>query len=308
MIDIYNRIDEAKYVIQILDILKDVWPNQKNLHEIPNSAPPNPESAYVARKLAFEDIRDNRENLVPIKDSWQHYWFSCCTSDKCDFVFKLLKSKGVDREDDLKKICSLESDLFHKLDDETKQPYIDLCISYLLKRYNISDSREIWKRSPKKTFVVRLQLFLLRLVASILVGYIVIATSSEIWDFANINQPNQPLFLLLYSFGFLILSYIYLLFECLKITQGTINSRIACKRAFSVLESGIIYSLAALIIFRLIYFLQMLCTLETVHETFLSHVFDVSYICRLIFYAMFAFFIGIIIQLLWEEKTVSEPF
>ncbi|KKH56693.1 hypothetical protein DU74_15410 [Methanosarcina mazei] len=128
MTDIYNEIKEAEYVKRINDILKDIWPNIiifENLPIIPENAPPTPESAYIARKLAFEDIKDHQEKNtpIPIKDSWQHYWFKCCTSDKCDFIFKFLKSKGIDRENDLKKICSSESELFHALDNdaETKQ-------------------------------------------------------------------------------------------------------------------------------------------------------------------------------------------
>lgn len=311
MTDTYDEINKAEYIKQITGILKDIWPDITifgNIPKIPESTPPNLESAYVARKLAFEDIRDSRKNVISIKDSWQHYWFKCCISDKCDFMFISLKSKGIDREEDLKKICRPDSDLFQKLEDnETKQPYINLCINYLLKRYNIRDSRNIWKKSSKKNKIIFIQLLLPRLIASILVGSIIIATSSEILEFPYHKQSTS---LLLYSLILLFISYGYFLFECLKITQKTIDQQEAKKRAISVLKIGTIYSLIFSILFSGIGLFQVYNISETIPETFYSSIFFKAgyWLCRVIFYAAFALFIGIIIQLLWEEKTVSEPF
>jgi hypothetical protein len=72
--------------------------------EILAGVPPTPEHAYLARKLAFLDEISLEEMI-----KWQNYWFRCCISDKCNFIFSILSSKkisgdSVNREEDLVKI------------------------------------------------------------------------------------------------------------------------------------------------------------------------------------------------------------
>lgn len=126
-----------------------------------------------------------------------------------------------------------------------------------------------------------------RMMFAIILGFILIATSSEIWDFANNKESNLWIyFIFIFSFPI-----IYLLFECYKATQRTINNWKYVWRIVPVLILGLFWSLFYSYIFTYVGF-------------FGSGVWN-WYIG--IFYASFAFAIGIIVQLLWEEKNVTEP-
>lgn len=304
--DFYMEVDNAKdqYAIEwIVSQIRKEDPNNPtcsfNVNNIPEGIPPTEHYAYLVRKAAFELRLCNQTY-------WQKYWFRCCISDKCDFIFKSLKSKDIDREDDIKDICSLENALFTKLDEATQQSYIDFAVSYLLKRYNLLNSWNMWNNSPKKNHAALIQIMLPRLMASILVGSLVIATSNEISDFTKNNDS-----LWFYSICLFILSSLYLLYECLKVTQATINYHEALKRIFRVLTIGVIYSVVFSVMLTKIGMFQFntFNATNAIPETFYLYKYPMMpWACTVIFYAMFSLFIGIIAQLLWEEKTVSEPF
>ncbi|RLG24768.1 hypothetical protein DRN76_03580 [Methanosarcinales archaeon] len=83
----------------------------------------------------------------------------------------------------------------------------------------------------------------------------------------------------------------YLEYELYKTIRGTVVKKWCQLRIIPVLLFGLFYSLFFSYILTIVGFMG-----------------DFGWCWnRVIFYAMFAFLIGILIQLLWEEKTASEP-
>ena len=275
--DFYKSVDDA----EDFDAMEGLFEKHGfGECKIPESVPPNHEYAYAARKVAFDLALKNQAE-------WQHYWFKCCISDKCDYIFSILTSKDVDREDDLKKICNPESKLWKARGNEEMQGYVDLCIDFFLKRYNWLDASKLWWKSPSRKNLNFTKLLFPRLLGAILVGFIPIITSKEIWEFAGDNQSN----LLTYCAIIFIVSIFYLEYELYKTTRGTIVKKWCQLRIIPVLVFGLSYSLFFSYIFTIVGFMEGVGWCWN----------------RVTFYAMFAFLIGILIQLLWEEKTASEP-
>jgi hypothetical protein len=261
-------------------------------------APQSPEHAYLAKNLAFlNDLSSNKKIDKQIK--WQNYWFRCCISDKCNFIFSILSSKkicgdnGINREEDLVKICNpVESKIRDKLGDEIMKGYLDAGIDFLLKRYNVCGAWGLYNKYPSKWNINFIKLLLPRMFSAILIGFIPIVTSGDIQKFVS---SNSSLFfvctisnLWLYSLFMIILSFAYISFECRKTTRDT---QVASgKRSALVFTFGIVYALIFSVMFAKIGLLG-----EDLHIT------------DIIFYAIFAFLIGILLQLLWEEKTTTEP-
>ncbi|HHE40602.1 MAG TPA: hypothetical protein ENL10_03785, partial [Candidatus Cloacimonetes bacterium] len=207
--DFYKAVDAA----EDLDTLESLILGFR-AHEIPESAPANHEYAYGARKAAFKIASDKQYH-------WQHYWFRCCISDKCDYIFSILKSKNVDREGDLKKICNPRSELWKARSNEEMQGYVDMCIDFFLKRYNWWDARRLWWNNPPRANMNAVKLFFPRLLGAILVGFVPIITSEEIWEFAETNQSNLPY----YSCATFVVSFFYLEYECYKTIRGTVTKK-----------------------------------------------------------------------------------
>ena len=264
-----------------LDSIESLLPGLFDVNEIRTGVPVNQEYAFAARKVAFDLVSDNQVN-------WQHYWFNCCISDKCDYIFSILKSKDIDREEDLKKICSHKSELWSVRGDDEMQYYINLCIVFFLKRYNLFGAALLcFNNFSVINFV---NIFLPRLAGAILIGFIPIATSEDIRNFANDIQLNILLYAVVVAV-MLLISYIYLLFECHKTIREPKVSIMCTKRSLLVLGVGFIESMVFSSALIIINFLRN------------------EWWCwkTVLFFATFAFLIGILIQLLWEEKTVTEP-
>lgn len=271
----YEDIEKARHIENIRNLFPDFNPNK-----ISDGAPADPIDAFRARKLALEIPFDNQV-------SWQHYWFRCCISEKCNYIFSVLRLKNVDRENDLLRICNPESKLWKTLGDERMKGYLDLCIDFFLRRYNWWDAFHLYWKYPSKKNINLVKLVFPRMLSAILVGFLPILTSRDIRDFAEMNQSN----LFKYSFAIIILSVLYLLFECHITTQRTLVKKRCKQRIFPVLAVSLVSSLIFSYIFMKI---GLLGTGEWCWS-------------KMIFYAMFALFVGILVQLIWEEKTVTEP-
>lgn len=285
--DFYTEMDEGGVdLTKIEGLMRDFTGSEFESNKIPENAPASPQHAYVAKKLALET-----DDYFDKKIEWQHYWFRCCISEKCDYIFRILKTKGVDREDDLRKICNPKSVLWEKLGDSQMQQYVDNYIDFFLKRYNWFGACCLWNKNPPKLNKNLVKLALPRLLAAILVGFFFIATSSEIWDFATTIQSNCMLYSasILFIFG---MSIGYLLFECNRKVETHLSIKEYFNRVGPVFSIGIFCSILFSCLFTSAGFLGpgAWCNL------------------RVFFYATLAFLVGIIIQLLWEEKGVTEPF
>lgn len=159
---------------------------------------------------------------------WQNYWFRCCVSEKCNYIFSILKSRNVDREDDLLKICDKESKLWKETGTEAMKGYVDRCIDFLLRRYNWKDAFYLCWNYPSKLNINLIKLIIPRMLAAILLGFLPIITSRDIRDFAESNQSNLYIpIIVLFS-----LIIIYLLFECHTTTHRTLVKKRCSKELF----------------------------------------------------------------------------
>ena len=276
--DFYKRVDCADDIDSI-EGLRDINFDAEN---IPDGVPVNHKYAYLVKKVAFDLDLKNRSK-------WQHYWFRCCISDKCNYIFSILKSKNVDREEDLKRICNPCSELWKERGDEEMQGYVDMCIDFFLKRYNLGAAYHLWRNNPPITNMGFFKLLLPRLLSAILIGFIPIATSEELQIFTVEKQSS----ILYYCIIMLLISIIYIIFECHKTIRKTVVERHWWLRIVPVLVLGLSYSLI---------FSYILTTIGFLVKEGWNGSLEI-----VLFYAMFAFLVGILIQLLWEEKTVTEP-
>lgn len=290
-IDIYQIVDCANNIANLDELCKEYCKNNNDsslcdfkIDKIPKTIPQNSYPAYLARKLALDGLNDsNFSNQF----RWQTYWFKCCISENCNFIFLYLQQKDVDREDDLEKICNHDSQLWKKLGNDGMKGYLDTCIDFLLIRYDWLGAFCLYRRYPNKKNINLVKLFYPRLFSAILLGFFLIAISGNTSVFENITQLN----LLIYSILLFVTSVIYFTYECYSKIRGTLVNKGYISRIFFVLFFGSIYSFIFSIMFS--------------KAGFLGN--GELNLARVIFYTMLALFIGIIIQLLWEEKTVTEP-
>lgn len=283
--EFYDRMKGANDIDQFEGIIDKICRFNKespfcgfDIYTIPEFAPDTPEFAFLYWKLAIE-IPSNKQS------DWQHYWFRCCISEKCNYIFSILKSRNIRREDDLEKICAQNSRLWEVLDDSGKKAYIDICMDFFLRRYNYWGAYRMLKKHPSVWNGIKMTFP--RMMSAIILGFIPIATSGDIRTFVQINELNLKQF----SIIIIIISSAYLIFECYKSNQRTLDNWQYILRIVPILIWGLIWALFYSHIFTSIKFLGP----------------EKWNLCWVIFYASFAFFIGILLQLLWEENTVTEP-
>jgi len=291
MIDICDKIKGARHSENIINEKASFNPNK-----IPNHIPKNKDEACIARKMAF-DI-DNIDRARQLE--WQSYWLRCCISEKCNNIFSLLRSKDVDREDDILKICDNKSKLWEELDDDGRKRRLDLAIDFFLRRYNFSGSWKLYKRYPPNINIYinvilnanLIKFALPRMFSTILIGFLPIITSSEIRDFAEII-PSKPILYCILIFIIIIIlgPFSYFLHECNKTTRGTLVNKSCNSRGLTILIISLAYSFSFSYIFTIIGLLGS----QEINPF------------KITFYAIVALLIGILIQLLWEDKTASEP-
>lgn len=139
-----------------------------------------------------------------------------------------------------------------------------------------------------------LDLIFPRLLCATLVGFTPLLFDSETWKLPPGLSAKEIIFTLLLSF---ISVYIYLSYECSKVAGDEKNISIF-RRVLPILLWGTIASFIFSSIFYVIYFFYL-----NLNSYFQWH----SSLNIITFFASVALFIGILIQIIWEEKTVTEP-
>ncbi len=258
------------------------WINYKK----PLSHPPeNIEQALSARRLAVEINYKDDEKYYQAQ--WQRYWLSCCLSSKCDYIFAVLKECDIDRERDIMKLWK-DGILWGYLgSDFGKNYYNDICMRFLLRRYNWYGAFQLWWKYNRSSFS-GINLLLPRLIGTIILGFAFLITSDKILEFPLKLMVDYPFkYWLLFGLS-LFVSWIYLLIECRNTT-----GKFFITRPSLIFIWGLIISLfLSFGIFQL--FAQI----------FSSGV--VGWEGKLLFSSL-SLFIGIFIQVFWEEKTITEP-
>jgi len=186
--------------------------------EIPTTPPSSPEQALLIRKLVFSTSFGFQ--YLQNKRDWIYYWFSCCQSEKCDYIFTILANYEVDREKDILTILTEGNVWWDNVDGDYGQSsgkayYLRETLSFLLQRYScIRACRLFWKYRKQIPLFGPISLLLPRFLALIVVGSIFFSTSPAIWQLPtrvyNFSKFGGFTILLL----LLIASVAYLAYKC----------------------------------------------------------------------------------------------
>ncbi|HOD77042.1 MAG TPA: hypothetical protein PKW97_11160 [Syntrophorhabdus sp.] len=234
------------------------------------------------------------------KAEWQRYWLSCLLNPRCDYHFSSLN--GIIEREEVLEECYIDEDclvMWKKIPDGGKAFYRKAISAFYLRRYNWKLAK---KASSKLGFFEKLNLAYPRLIGGILLGYIALVCQKEIWQLPHDLWQQLPdtflswVYLAAILACVLVLIFLYLIYECLKTLQ---DRRLAMKRAFNVGLYGLLVSCILALLF---------C--QMMGRTYLSTFVPLepsTYALNCIFFAPSALLIGILIQVFWEEKTITEP-
>lgn len=290
-----KKIEEAKKNEKLCIDFKDV-PS--------NISPESPQQFLLARTLAL-CIEPEKEGFDDMKKAqWQRYWLRCCLSDRCDYYFSVLKECGIDRETDVRYIVDeslKEGGLLEKHigSDDGVKFYKKTIADWYLRRYNGKEAKRMLSDGSFGCWD-QIKLCYPRLLVAIIVGMLAVVTGEDVW-----NLPHKISFfcVIFVSSGFVTASLLYLTYECYNVIS---DFRRAWIRALKVTGIGFLFSLffssvvCALVGYNSITYTNF--TLETYYNFS-----EYPFLRNILFFASAALFIGIFIQVFWEEKTITEP-
>lgn len=228
-------------------------------------------------------------------------WLKVCLNQQndpnIDFYFKY---RNIVKEDEVKKILFDNQgnlrDLFKNKDWQIR---LRKMRTWFLKRYDWWTSIKLYQslKDKKRRWTEFLDLVFPRILCSILLGYSLIIFNSDLW----VLPLRLNLYPVLITIAFLIL--IYLIYECSKIIDGEKNTFSIFKRVLPIFILGVVFSF----IFSSILYGINSCNFILFESFSCKENIDSS--LRIIsFFTFVAFSIGIIVQTIWEEKTITEPF
>jgi hypothetical protein len=301
--DSYKQIAECKNIadfnklpVEGVDIVK-FWSTDPSSLSIPLRSP---EEMLLARQLALA-IQPENSFDKRCRGRWQRYWLRCCLKDECNYFFAVFKECGIKREDDVVNIMK-GSYLWEIINsDEGKNFYKRTVADWFLKRYHRKNAEAILNTMEKSKLSVldKIKLYYPRLLGTILIGFLPLIAGQETWDL-----PHKLGYELIIPiiFAFFAVSTLYLTYECYKIID---DKKEASKRAFRV---GI-WGLGVSFIFSMI----ICATLgensvaKEYAENYWNFSANMPFLRNVLFFAPSALLIGIFIQVIWEEKTITEP-
>ncbi len=244
-----------------------------------------------------------KEEIIKIEEKdlhrFQKKWLIICFNSSADRTLKYwleesqeINPKGtIDIEKNIEEILFDKEKLIKEFTRENNlEFYTSRAIDWYLERYNreiaVKIFNEFYTDGNKNCFDT-IKLWYPRLLVAILIGIFSLSTIDNIWNF-----PHK-------SFGILILSclfffsfsFFYLTYECYNIIH---NEEKACKRAFKVGWRGFIVSISASTI---------ICGIKTI----INPEYGINIWKNILFFASAALPIGIIIQVFWDEKNITEP-
>ena len=237
--DFFKKVDDCIDFACLEYIIEENLGIKFNVNNIPTIAPSTPDLAYVAKQLAFRDILPKDKQAY-----WQDYWYKCCVSNKCDYIFSVLKNENIDRDDELKKICEIMYESKNPVWEKAgngRQEYISTAINFYLHRYYWLNAYDLWKKYASGINLNFIKIFLLpRLLGAIALGVVFLASASAIQEYVEIHQSS-----ILYQTGIIFISIIfYIMFEFYNTVQQTIVIKFCRIISIGIIFLiGIIYSI-----------------------------------------------------------------
>lgn len=256
------------------------------------------QTKYYLKQLALEN-NCNDEELI---ESAFYEWLKICVNPNnelnYDFYFE---TEDLDKECQVKQIL-FENDgkgnLREIFENDEWQIRLRTISSWFLKRYDWSTATKI-SGFYKKSIFDQTPLIFPRLLGAIFIGFLSLIFSGDIWGLALELE-----WLYVYGISFLLVAIfiLYLINECYNITH---NKKVAIKRGGLVGLYGFIISLVVSLM--IVYFLGehfVGFNYGTGGWYLLGHLIFLE---NVLFFASAGLSIGIFIQILWEEKTITEP-
>ncbi len=245
---------------------------------------------YYLKKCVIENTCDN-DFSDKFKEEALYEWLKICVNPQeeinFDFFFEKYKTKNnyrIDKEQEIKNILFVKEggkeklrDLLNNDDWHIRLKTIE---NWFLKRYDRGTACKI-SEYRKSTLFEKIKLFYPRFIGAIIIGLLQIFLNNN----SYMTKDFSPGKLLFITIALLTISFLYLFYECYNITN---NLRISIKRG--LLLSIISFGLLSIILMFIIYYL-----------------YQITYSLNSFLISSAAIFIGIFIQILWEEKTITEP-
>lgn len=295
--DYYDQISQLQNLSQFNQFVgKKIEDAEKVCPDIIlNTVPNSTMQALLCRQLALGVPYGWTDKKLRAK--WQNYWLSCCRSSKCDYFFSILKDidkkkKDIDREKDIVELCKKEQALWEINNDENiRKNHLQLYFRFLLRRYALREAFQLgWEM---KDFFLLANVLLPRLLAAIVIGLLPFLEQT-IWSVV-LKMPYCYYYL---TSGFLVvISFLYMWYECYRVTEGSHQKSFRRASFVSVvcgfLPSFVFASIGINFMKDVYATKEMIVNVDFLHPSLL--------------FASAALFIGIFIQVLWEEKTIAEP-
>lgn len=296
-----------------------------NRHELASMLPRDeivscPGCLYAIRFKALEE-----KSYDPIRQGrWQRLYLKHCLSSETHYLFMILSELlAIDREADVKRM--IEESLLKAAGPlaqmtpttGSKRYYLSNCEDWFLRRYNKKAARwcfqeriKLLAESSLDRWLDRLKLYFPRIIASILIGYLPLMFTAESWYVSISIYWGINFILPLLTLG---VSIFYLLTEVKNNLEYT--APIYRERALTIFWFSLRTSL---------YLGLLLLPLLAVYLPPDAKIGDLSgrypyfwifsscdtfclFLKMLLFNAPLALLIGIIVQVVWEEKPVSYP-
>ena len=283
---------------------------------------------YIETKYYLKErVITNRCECKELHELALYEWLKICMNLQNDSNYDFYFEKySRDKEEEIKQILFENNgkgdlrDIFK--DNEQILPEWQIRLRtiafWFLRRYNWFEAGKIFKQCNKcKPDMIILGFP--RLFGAILIGFLLIVTSDKIIEFAETTQFNVWWYICI-----IFIPTLYLFYECRK-TMGNAAVEKCSQHAIQKLKNlcgrslnmrlirkmGIILAVLQTISFRIIPVLNFglfySWTLAVV-LTRLGLLGSTEWCLQsILFYTLFAFLIGVFIQLIWEEKTVTEP-
>lgn len=279
-----------------------------------------PGCLYAIRFKALEEKNDG-----PIlQGRWQRLYLRHCFSPETQYLFMILyELQDIDREADVKRLIQesllpANGPLAQMTPTRgSKRYYLSQCEDWFLRRYNKKEAKWCFQERLKliaesrlDAWVDRIKLYFPRIIASIIIGYLPLIFTAESWYVSVAEAWGVNLLLPVLT---LFASIFYLFTEVknnLEYTSSLYRARARTIFWFSLRAS--LY-LGILLLPLIAVYLPADAKIGNLSGNypylwiFLSCDNFCIFLKMLIFNVPLALFIGIIVQVIWEEKPVSYP-
>lgn len=291
-IDVFIEETIAKFDIDDRQIFEDLYDSIEYMNNLP-----------VLKEKYFDSYLDAKYHLMiivlnSIKNDTIHEddisnalydWLKVCINSKhgskIDFYFKM-HNPPLFKENEIKTILFENGELREMFKDDDWQIRLKKIKLWFLKRYDFKTSLKIYINLTNRRKSELIDFLNLRLISAILVGFLPLVFKPDIWEM-KIDWYDYALAIILIP---LIIGYF--MYDCSKVIDSGKNNIL--ERVLPIFFYGLFISIISSVFIYFVFFSG---------DPALSIEMDK----RLAFLAIIAYFIGIIVQIIWQESTVVEP-